>query len=312
MSAAMSDSLPNGAAGDDGTGDDQPLRASRSRARMSDWSLVLDSADIAYQRIPGVVGWELRVAAADQARARQALDAYDQESARPEVPVIGKVVESYGRTWIGAGIALALTAFFIVTGPSDGVSSWSRLGSSASVRIFQGEVWRVVTALTLHVDPSHLLGNALACLVFITLLGNALGPGLASWLVLLAGAFGNLLTAAVTRGHHVSVGASTATFGALGGLVGMRVTSLHQRFSKQPAWLALAAGAALLGMLGTSPGADVLAHFFGLLCGALLGAGMVLAGAPLRSRWGQWLLAVGALCGIALCWVLAFERGLPI
>jgi rhomboid protease GluP len=303
---------PNGGPGwDAGVVAEPPLRTSRSNARTAEWSLVLEAAGIPHDRISGADGWELRVAGTDLIRARQTLDAYDQERRQERTP--RRVwVDGYGRTWIGLAAASALTLFFGITGPSDGASRWSRLGSSASERILRGEVWRVVTALTLHLDLGHLLGNALGCLVFITLLGNRLGPGLASWVALLAGAFGNLLTAAVAPGHHVSIGASTATFGALGGLVGVRATPPPKAISAYPAWTPLAAAAALFGMLGTGSGADVLAHFFGLLSGAALGAALVLGGAPLRNRTGQRLLAVAAASSIALCWELAFRLGTPL
>jgi rhomboid protease GluP len=288
------------------------LRTSRSSAQAADWSLVLEAAGIPHERAMGLDGWELRVAPADVARAGQALDAYDQETERRERPEPMEAVAPYGRTSIGLGVAIALTIFFGVTGPSDGQSAWSRLGSSAAERILKGEVWRAVTALTLHADLGHLLGNALACLVFITFLGNRLGPGLASWLVLLAGASGNLLTAGVLRSHHIAVGASTATFGALGGLLGMRVMPPRGVISKQPVWTALGATAALFGMLGTGPGSDVLAHFFGLFSGAALGAAFVLGGAPLRSHLGQLLLTLASAGAMALCWVLAFRLGTPL
>jgi rhomboid protease GluP len=304
---------PNGAADpEQGAIVEPPLRASRRRARAAEWSLVLEAAGISHLRTTGADGFELRVAAADLERAQQTLDAYDQETARPERPAGLPAAEPYGRTWIGIAAAIALTLFFGFTGPSDGANPWSNLGSSAAERIFQGEVWRTVTALTLHVDPAHLLGNVLACLVFITFLGNRLGPGLAIWLTLLAGAFGNLLTAAITRDHHVSIGASTATFGALGGLVGLRATRPVRLLSTLPVWTALAAGAALFGMLGTGSGADVLAHLFGLLCGGLLGAAMALVGAPLRNRSWQRVLAFAATGAIALCWALAFSSGKPV
>jgi membrane associated rhomboid family serine protease len=307
----MANSDLNGAA-DNGARPEPPLRVSRSRRRMADWSLVLESAGIDHRQLPGTMGWQLHVADEDLPRARQALDAYDQETAQRQLPAEAEEVEPYGRSWIGFVAAGALIGFFLITGPSDGTSSWSRLGSSSAERIFQGEIWRAVTALTLHVDPAHLFGNALACAVFLTFLGNRLGPGLAIWLALLAGTFGNLITAAMTGHHHLAVGASTATFGALGGLVGLRATRLRRTASSQPAWMAVAAGAALFGMLGTGPGADVLAHIFGLVCGGGLGAIMVLAGAPLRNRWGQWLLAITAGAFVAVCWMLALSRGNPV
>jgi membrane associated rhomboid family serine protease len=166
--------------------------------------------------------------------------------------------------------------------------------------------------LTLHADLGHLLGNAVACLVFVTLLSNRLGPGLAIWLALISGALGNLLTAAVTREHHLAIGASTAIFGALGGLVGLRVSPEQRAAASPPLWIVLGAGLALFGMLGTGPGTDVMAHFFGLLCGASLGAALATGAEPLRSRLWQTLLAVAAAAAVALCWALAFHRGHPL
>jgi membrane associated rhomboid family serine protease len=79
-------------------------------------------------------------------------------------------------------------------------------------RVMAGEWWRAVTALTLHADAPHVGGNAVAIGVLMTAVCWHLGPGLGAWLLLLAGAAGNLLTAAVHGGGHSSVGASTAVF----------------------------------------------------------------------------------------------------
>ena len=79
-----------------------------------------------------------------------------------------------------------------------------------------GEWWRAVTALTLHADLAHVLANAVAIAIFLGAVARRLGPALATWLALAAGVAGNVLTALVAGGGHVSLGASTAVFGALG------------------------------------------------------------------------------------------------
>src|SRR5437016_9452621 len=107
-----------------------------------------------------------------------------------------------------------LIGFFAVTGPRTRHSAWFARGSAATDRIVAGEWWRTVTALTLHADASHLLGNAAASVVLVGAVSRELGPGLGLWLVLLAGAGGNALTAVAHSAHHASVGASTAIFGA--------------------------------------------------------------------------------------------------
>jgi membrane associated rhomboid family serine protease len=97
------------------------------------------------------------------------------------------------------------------------------------------------------------------------------GPGGA--LVLLAGAGGNLANAFLYGSAHVSVGASTAVFGAVGilGSLGM-VRRRRRALSRWRAWLPVAAALALLGMLGSSgERVDIWAHLCGLLVGAVLG-----------------------------------------
>src|SRR5437870_5413008 len=82
----------------------------------------------------------------------------------------------------------------------------------------------------------------------------------------------NLATAAVRRGRHLSVGASTATFAALGILAGLQVVRRFRHGARgRRAWLPLAAGLGLFAMLGVGEHADVLAHLFGLGVGAVVG-----------------------------------------
>jgi len=109
-----------------------PLRRTPRNARIAEWSLVLEAAGIPHLRRSTAEGWELHVAPAYLPRARQTLDAYDRESARPEPSPSGPWVEPYGRSWIGFAGAVALVIFYGFTGPSDGASSWSRVGSSAA------------------------------------------------------------------------------------------------------------------------------------------------------------------------------------
>ncbi|HEY8926601.1 MAG TPA: hypothetical protein VIU64_19595, partial [Polyangia bacterium] len=69
-------------------------------------------------------------------------------------------------------------------------------------------------------------------------------------------------------------GASTATFAALGLVVGLQIIRRWRGGGaiRRRAWIAAGAGLALLAMLGVSAKADVFAHAFGLGMGTLLGA----------------------------------------
>jgi len=259
---------------------------------------VLAAAGIEHQ-VTGRRGeWRLVVAPDDAEAAASALQAYEREHAAGPAP--GEVAfESYA----GFHLAAALWAFYVVTGPAWRGSSWATAGAADADRLLHGEPWRAVTALTLHADAAHLLGNVVSCAVFVTALARLIGPGVAAVAVLVAGAGGNFLAAALRGTAYVSVGASTGIFGAIGILGGLEFA---RRRGRRRAWLPLAGSLALLAMLGTSPRSDLLAHLFGLAVGVVLGVGLgfvpllhnrvvqaVLAGSALAVVAGAWLLAVG-------------------
>ncbi|MFQ5896884.1 MAG: rhomboid family intramembrane serine protease [Candidatus Methylomirabilia bacterium] len=267
-------------------------------------AVVLAAGGIAYRLEETDAGWALVVSARDATRARDALAAYDEESRH--AAVADAPPPGYGVTWIGALVAALLVGFFAVTGPRDGGVAWFGRGSASAEQILKGEVWRTVTALTLHADLAHVLGNAVACVVLVTAVGRWLGPGIGSWLVLLAGAGGNALTALAHGSHHISVGASTSTFGAVGILAALQFVARRRgRAVGRKAWVVVAASLVLLGMLGTAAGSDLLAHLFGLLVGGGLGIGAALALRRPPGRLIQWALVLAAAMVVVGCWWIA-------
>jgi membrane associated rhomboid family serine protease len=70
--------------------------------------------------------------------------------------------------------------------------------------------------LTLHGDWFHVASNVIAALIFFSAVGRWLGGGLGASLILVSATAGNLMNAIYHRTDHNSVGASTATFAALG------------------------------------------------------------------------------------------------
>jgi rhomboid protease GluP len=282
------------------------IRLSPDRARVDDWALALASAGIDARIEVGTAAYGIRVRATQRRRAERLLAAFDAENSPPpatthEVPIVD-------HTAIGAiAAAVLLCAFFVVTGPRDQGAVWFERGAAIAWRIRAGELWRVVTALTLHADFPHILSNAAVLVVFGTSLCGILGSGTALWLLLASGALGNWLTAAIHGAAHDSVGASTAVFGGIGALAAIQL--IHRRrggaVSAARAWAPVAAGLALLGFLGTGPNSDILAHLFGFAAGALLGVGAL----PL-ARWRdhrtlQTLIAIAAAGLVAGCWAIA-------
>ncbi len=282
------------------------VRVTSERNRADEWATVLAAESIPYRLRARLDGWALIVAAHDVAAARGALDAYDRENSAETAGAKGdSPAPIRGAAMVGVVVALLLIGFFAIAGTRAQRSAWFERGAADAERIVSGEWWRTVTALTLHADAPHVIGNAAASVVLVGAVCHQLGPGVGLWLILLAGIGGTALTAIVHATHHESVGASTAMFGAIGLLAGLRVVSRGQHRAARKWWTIAAASLALLALLGTSPGADLLAHLFGLLLGSVLG----LAAAP-ALRWPlrppvQWALAAAVLAIVIGAWLHA-------
>ncbi|MDD5350165.1 MAG: rhomboid family intramembrane serine protease [Chthoniobacteraceae bacterium] len=194
---------------------------------------------------------------------------------------------------------------------------WTDRGIADSAAILHGQLWRIVTALTLHADLGHLFANLTVGLVFAWALLPLLGSGW-TWLGLVwSGALGNALNAVVHGGSHLSLGASTGVFGGLGLLVAYQIAAILRpgAGAARAAWrwrdigIPLAAGFALLAYLGVGDGngnIDVLAHGFGMAAG--LATGFLLGWTRLPQKTTprvQTLLALAALLLPALAWLWA-------
>jgi membrane associated rhomboid family serine protease len=282
------------------------VRATPSRARADEWAVVLAAVDVACVVRETAAGWTVVVDPGDLGAARAALDAYDEENAQPSAPAPAAVSER-ALTLTGAYVALLLLAVFALSGGRAGGSQWFARGSADGDRILAGEWWRVVTAMTLHADAAHVLGNAVAAALLVSIVGQALGIGVGLALLLLAGAAANVLTAVVQRGGYVSVGASTAIFGAIGILAALRLATPERvRLGQRRRWVIGAAVLLLLVVFGTGAEVDVLGHLFGLLAG--VGLGLLVAvlsrrppGAPV-----QWLLGLATVAVVVGAWWRAF------
>jgi membrane associated rhomboid family serine protease len=277
------------------------VRVASSRGQADEWAVVLAAAGIPHWLRHRLDGWALLVAPDDAAAALQTLAAYDQETTG--APVSESAAER-PFTIVGLVVALLLVGFFAITGPRESRSAWFERGSADAARVMAGEWWRTVTALTLHADAPHVAGNAIALAVLMTAVCWHLGPGVGAWLLLLAGAGGNALTAAVHRDHHVSVGASTAVFAAIGILAALQIVARSRGApGARKAWVVVAAGLALLALLGTAPHADLLAHAFGLLLGGILGLLTAFALRRPPSPWIQWPLVIAAGATVIGAWL---------
>jgi membrane associated rhomboid family serine protease len=287
-----------------------PLRRALSREVAEEWALVLLSAGVSVRVRGSQEGFSLDVAPELCERAEAILAAYELENEGAEESGAAPVAAGlHGNS--GLALAVALIVFHLVTGPRDPSLAWFEWGSADAERILAGELWRPITALTLHADFAHVLGNALIGGFFVAALCGSVGPGVGFAALLAAGAGGNLLNAFVRSSGHVGVGASTAVFGAVGLLVGLGVARRQRLgFASRRAWAPVAAGLGILAMLGAGGGrTDLWAHLFGLLTGAAIG---LLASRLLLRPPGAWLQgSLGILAAALLLgswWVALWGR----
>ena len=290
------------------------LQRSSRRDLVDEWALVLLSQGLH----PGVRAdagaWVLSVPLEEAAPAAASLAAYIHENPAPLHE--DEAAESAAFATAEAGglqtslvVGGALLLFFLVTGPRDPEVAWFAQGSADAAKLMGGELWRSVTALTLHADLLHVVSNAILGAVLLGALCGLLGSGVACTLVLLSGAIGNTLNAALQSPLHVSVGASTAVFGALGilaalGVIRRRTVGVRGKH----AWIPVAAGLGLLAMLGTGgERVDLWAHLLGFAAGAGVGLAYAALRVPRPHDAVQRRLATLALASVGVCWLLALR-----
>jgi rhomboid protease GluP len=283
------------------------LRVTADQRLAEEWELVLLAQGLSprLRRTPdGVV---LSVSEAERDRALASLSAYDRENSQN---LAARVEPIESGSWVAAAaVGLMLLLFYSITVQWLPALSWFARGAADAERILHGELWRTVTALTLHADVAHVLSNAVAAAIFLSAVFSLVGMGLGGALVLLAGAGGNLANAFLHDSAHTSIGASTAVFAAVGLLGSLAVTRRRRSaLSRWRAWLPAAAALALLGMLGSSgQRVDIWAHLCGLVVGAVLG--MLIAWVTPRAPGLpiQWACGTATVATLILCWIVAFR-----
>ncbi len=277
---------------------------------LETWSLVLSAVGIAHlvDRERGL----LLVEAADAAAAVDHIQAFREENRNwPPPPDHGTpgAAAADPPTLLAMG---SLAVFYLLTGPWTPDNPWFLAGAIDSRAILDHhQWWRLVTALTLHADPVHLLGNCIIGGFMVHLLCRTVGHGTAWLLLLTSGATGNLLNIILRSQEHHSVGFSTAVFAAIGCFSSLQAGTGRRTMIRQ-LLVSVGAGAALLAMLGTGgERTDLGAHLFGFVSGILAGTLIrplgLLRLAPDRNLQG--LLFLMAQLVVAACWLLAWRSG---
>ncbi len=279
------------------------LYRSPGEKRCLEYALVLRAVGISCQVLALEEGFVLLVPARDAGRAQQQIALYRHENRgwpgrfMPRLKVYDGLncAILYGLVILLVDVLQRHHAFSL---------DWWDAGKIQAGLIREGEWWRTLTALSLHADQLHLMGNLVFGALFGFLAGQLLGWGLAWSSMLLAGGLGNALTVLVRSPEHTSVGASTAVFAALG-IVAAYTWKHQQRWINR--WVPVGSGIALLGFLGMAgERTDIVAHLAGFGAGCLFGAGLgVLKSHVELAAHHQFALGLGALALFTGAWLQA-------
>lgn len=289
-------------------------------------SLVLQARGVPFARAQQRGRHLLLVPAHQAERAAREIAGYLEENRDwPRRPTLPALLSGGGRAAAVWAAVLALPFALELRWPA---LRLGELGRVDAARVRAGEAWRAATALTLHADLLHLAGNLVFGALFTALACQLVGTGVGLLGILAAGACGNLANSWLQGPEHLSVGASTAVFAALGLQTAfLRAQRRKLGYSAMWVWAPLILGLVFLAFLGMPQVApdevleflrapprgqrtDFTAHATGFAAGIALGLGAgglpaeLLASARVQRAAGALACAV-----LTAAWATALASG---
>lgn len=154
-------------------------------------------------------------------------------------------------------------------GPSS--STLQKMGALDVSKVVHGhQQWRLITCIWLHAGVFHLLANMLSLVVIGIRLEQEFGFVRIGLLYLISGFGGSLLSGLFIQ-YNISVGASGALFGLLGGMLSELITNWTIYANKVAALVTLVIIIVINLAVGILPHVDNFAHIGGFFSGFLLG-----------------------------------------
>jgi membrane associated rhomboid family serine protease len=222
-------------------------------------------------------------------------------------------------TWLLLAVNVGFFLLLEAAGGSEDGAVLVRYGAKYGPLIADGEYWRLVVPVFMHIGAFHLIANSVGLLVFGGIVERAFGWPAFAVIYLAAGIAGNV--ASYAAGPTVGAGASGAIFGLVGAFgvyLYQNRAALGRAARGSLGGLALIIGINVVFGLST-PGVDNWAHFGGIVAGAAMalrlaprvgwqpvyGAGDRPLGAVPRSRRAEPVAVASAAVAAAIMVVFA-------
>ncbi|WP_066064246.1 rhomboid family protein [Neobacillus soli] len=197
-------------------------------------------------------------------------------------------------TYVFIAIQLAVFFWLQIHGGSTNTSTLIKYGAKVNYLIMEGEWWRFITPVFLHIGFLHLVMNTLALYFLGTTVERIFGNVRFSFIYLFAGVTGFI--ASFIFSANLSAGASGAIYGCFGALLFFGAIYPKLFFRTMGMNLIIVLGINLV-FSSSAPGIDNAGHLGGL-AGGFLAAGIVYFPQK-RKLWLQLLFIIGSA---ALVW----------
>jgi membrane associated rhomboid family serine protease len=188
----------------------------------------------------------------------------------PEGGGMSAMLRANPAMWSVLAINVVYFLFLEASGGSEDVETLIKYGAKYGPGIADGEFWRLVTPVFMHIGAFHLIANSISLLIFGGIVERAYGWRAFLAIYLTAGVAGNV--ASYAAGPTVGAGASGAIFGVMGAFA--VYLFLNRAMFGQSARGSLGGLAFIIIVnitLGlTTTGVDNWAHLGGLVIGTLM------------------------------------------
>ena len=179
---------------------------------------------------------------------------------------MSKSSRQYMPTYLLITTNVAVYAFTSILSGSLTTSDYvlSALGQ-INANVWNGQVWRLFTAIFVHADIVHIFGNMFFLLIFGLMAEDMFDIKEYLLIYFLSGLCGGLLTLTLWPPNTLSVGASGAIFGVLG------ATLIYAGHSIRQSIMGVLLLAFFFFIINLGPDVNYLAHLGGLATGLLIG-----------------------------------------
>lgn len=236
--------------------------------QIRDYTLVLLSQGIVHRLERTEEGpFEIFVTPENEKKATYQLRLYSKENPPKEDNPPLPLAISLQPIWVLLAPVVCTLADF-----GNLVQKMHPLGISDADRVLRGEWWRTITALTLHADARHLVGNLVSGYIVLNLMSYRIPLARMAPFLAVASVIANFGVVLTVQTDYRALGYSTFVFAAMGALAVIEFRLMPKESHGLLRRFAPLFGAMSLAVfLGLGENADILGHAYGFVAGAICG-----------------------------------------